>query len=257
MNHELIVSWRKCNLKEPPYLFPKDNLNILNKDIKTFYNYKDYISSPEFGTQNDISLHIGLLPVPYAGNLEKASIFILMLNPGFSPSNYFFEETSPGYRKAHIRTLKQENGSDDYPFIYLNPEFSWHPGSEYWQNKLQSIIGEYVKQTKITYQEAMSQVSKKLACLELFPYSSNSFGANSMLNKLSSTSLMLKYIQEVLIPKVKKDKAIVIATRRVKDWNLPKHKNIIAYEGSETRAAHLSLTSRGGKEIAKHLGLSV
>jgi hypothetical protein len=257
MDHELIEGWRECNFKSPPYLFPKDNVEILNRNAKIFQSYDEYIASTQFGKQNDTSLHIGLLPVPYAGNLEKASIFILMLNPGFSPSNYFFEQNSLTYRKAHIRTLRQENGSDDYPFIYLYPEFAWHPGSKYWQNKLQTIIEAYSKHLGTKYQEAMSQVSKKLACLELFPYSSKSFGESSLLDKLQSSLVMLKYVHDVVIPKAEEGKAVIIATRSIKYWNLPKHKNIIIYEGGETHAAHLSLKSRGGKAIAKHLGLSV
>jgi hypothetical protein len=59
----------------------------------------------------------------------------------------------------------------------------------------------------------------------------------------------------VLVPKAVDDKAVIIVTRQVKMWNLPEHRNIVIYEGGETRSAHLTLTSRGGQAIAKHLGL--
>jgi hypothetical protein len=259
MDHELIKGWRKCNLKVPPYLFPKDSLELLKGNSNTFQKFDEYIVSPEFGIPSDKSLHIGLFPQPYIGNLANATIFILMLNPGFSPSNYFIEQNSPEYKKAYIRNLRQENSNDDYPFIFLNPKFSWHPGFGYWQRKLQTIIEAHSKQSGTTYQESMRQISQKLVCLELFPYPSSGFGSNSLLNKLPSVVLMQKYVRDLVIPKVQEDEAIIIVTRSIKNWNLPRHKNnIILYTHTETRSASLSLiASRGGKAIAKHLGLSI
>jgi hypothetical protein len=58
-----------------------------------------------------------------------------------------------------------------------------------------------------------------------------------------------------LLPKARDGKVIIVVTRSVKNWQLPQHKNIISYEGGETRSAHLTLKSRGGKAIANHLGL--
>jgi hypothetical protein len=110
-------------------------------------------------------------------------------------------------------------------------------------------------ENKVSYQNAMSILSKKLACLELIPYHSKSFGAGSLLNKLPSVKVMRSYVQDIVIPRAKADKAIIIATRQVKMWQLPEHKNIVMYEGGETRSAHLTISSRGGQAIAKNLGL--
>jgi hypothetical protein len=254
MTHELIRSWKKASLNVPPYIFPKDNAILSNKTMKTFLSLDDYVTSPEFGMQSDRSLHLGLLPIPYIGCLEKASIFILMLNPGFSPTNYFSEQNSQEYKKAHMHTLRQENTKDDYPFIFLDPKFSWHPGFEYWQKKLQTIIEAYAKQAQITYQQALKFISQKLACLELFPYPSKTFGATAILDILPSTTLMLKYTQEIIKPKARNDEVVVIVARGAKYWNLIGH-NIFPYGTAEARAAHLSLESRGGQIIARHLGI--
>jgi len=66
---------------------------------------------------------------------------------------------------------------------------------------------------------------------------------------------MLEYVHDVLVPKARSNDATIIVTRSVHNWKLPKHNNIVVYEGGETRSAHLTLKSRGGKAIAKHLGL--
>jgi len=254
-NFDLIDGWCKCNLESPPYLFPDDKLEIVNSHASIYLTFDDYIMSSAFGESSDTKLHIGLLPLPYVGNLAQASIFILMLNPGLSPGDYFAEQHNREFREAHIRNLRQENASDDYPFFCLDPRFSWHPGFGYWQKKFHIIIEALSKQSKKTYQQAMCQLAQSLAGLELLPYHSKSFGAGSLLHSLPSTQAMLAFVHEILLPKVEDDRAIIIATRGGKNWQLPKHKNIIVYEGSETRSAYLTLNTRGGNTIASHLGL--
>src|SRR5688572_1798330 len=253
-NHYLIERWRKCNLESPPYLFPDDTPEIIDRFSKLFLSFDEYTASPEFGASSDISLQTGLLPMPYAGDITKATIFILMLNPGLSPVNYFAEQI-PDFRQAHIQNLMQKDLNENYPFIFLDPHFAWHSGFGYWQRKFHAIIRLIAKKEGIRYQEAMRQLSQRLACLELVPYRSKSFGARLLLNKLPSAQAMLSYVNEIVLPKVEADKAIIIATRSVKNWMLPVHKNIVIYEGGETRSAHLTPASRGGKAIALQLGL--
>ncbi|OQZ03028.1 MAG: hypothetical protein B6D34_09235 [Candidatus Brocadia sp. UTAMX1] len=253
--HSLIESWHKCNLESPPYLFPNDERHIKGfSGVRIYRSFDEYVTSPEFGV-SDINLHLGLLPVPFAGNLERASIFILMLNPGLSAGDYFAEQKVTEFRNAYIRGLRQENADDEFPFIFLNPNFAWHPGFSYWHKKFGALIEKLAHQSGITYQRAMSILSKNLACLELLPYHSKSFGSGSLLKVLPSVKVMQNFVHEVLIPKAKDGKVIIIATRSVKKWQLPKHKNIITYEGGETRSAHLSPSSRGGMAIANHLSL--
>jgi hypothetical protein len=253
--NELVDGWCKCNLESPPYLFPDDKPKIVNGIASTYLNFDDYIMSSAFCASSDRNLHVGLLPLPYIGNLAQSSIFVLMLNPGLSPGDYFAEQHGREFREAHIRNLRQENASDDYPFFCLDPRFAWHPGFGYWQKKFHTIIEALSKRSGTTYQQATSQLARSLACLELLPYHSKSFGAGSLLHSLPSTQAMLAFVREILVPKAKDGMAIIIATRSVKNWQLPKHKNIIVYEASETRSAYLTLTSRGGKAIASHLDL--
>ena len=253
INHHLIERWRECNLESPPYLFPDDKPEIFRSIAETHRNFEEYTASLEFGSSS-AKLHIGLLPIPYVGDLEKASIFILMLNPGLSPGDYYAEQ-NPEFRQAHIQNLQQRTMNEKFPFIFLDPRFAWHPGFMYWQKKFDAIIKALSKQSGVTYQQAMSKLSQRLACLELLPYHSRSFGAGVLLNKLPSAKAMLAYVNEIVLPKVEADKAIIIATRSVKNWRLPVHKNIVIYEGGETRSAHLTPSSRGGKAIVLHFGL--
>jgi hypothetical protein len=49
------------------------------------YRSLDYCAS------HDRRLHLGLLPQPFFGDLRRASIYVLLLNPGLGPDDYYDE----------------------------------------------------------------------------------------------------------------------------------------------------------------------
>lgn len=247
-NHELVTGWRNCKLKIPPFIFPGDEINIKN-NVSVFRSFDEYVSSENLDLAYDHSLHLGLIPIPYLGDIEKASVYVLMLNPGLKPGDYFAEEKIADYKNRLVDNLRQENLNREYPFFLLDPQYAWHPGFEYWYKKFHDIISEITKVGKIEYQAAASLFSQKIACLELLPYHSQSFRQNSLLDKLSSVQTMRKYVQNFVVPKAENGQAIVVVTRSVKNWKLQEHEKIICYGGSEPRGASLSLKSRGGKAI--------
>jgi len=180
-----------------------------------------------------------------------------MLNPGLSHADYYAEYNVVAFREALVRNLRQENINSQSSSVFLDPQFAWHSGFGYWERKLQDIANTLRQRLRITYQQALSQLREKVACLELFPYHSRKFGASALLDDLPSVQTMIAYVHEVVVPKAQGREATVVVTRGVKHWKLPNrgHKNIILYEGAATRAAHLTLDSEGGEAIAKQLGL--
>jgi hypothetical protein len=255
VSHKLIEHWRNCCFEAPPFVLPEDESEIANR-ISVYRSFDEFIASPTFGQRRDTSLHVGLLPIPFIGVLGEASVFILMLNPGLAPGDYFAERI-PEFRTAHLRNLRQENSHEEFPFFFLAPRFAWHPGFTYWQGKMHDIALALVKKEQISYQEALRHIAQRIACLQLMPYHSKVFGAGSLLGHLSSTKLMLEYVSDVVLPKAHCDNAVVIVARGARHWkeSLRPHKNIIIYEGSVARSAHLTLKSNGGSVIAKRLGL--
>ncbi len=260
--NKLIESWRACNLDNSPYLFPGDEFLLENKYQKYWQDissFEKYVGSTEFGSTSQKKLHLGLVPIPYLGNLKSATIFILMLNPGLGADDFYAEEHNDQYKETVISNLCQENLNDEYPFFALNPAFAWYGGFRYWHKKLRGIARELAIQRELSYPEALSTISKKLACLELVPYHSKSFGANSLIKKFASSQAMKEYVHDVLVPQAKREEILIVATRSVKAWELQmldeKYKNIVVYNSSESRASHLSLKSRGGQAICRHLGL--
>ncbi len=225
------------------------------ESLNEFHSLGEYVSSPVFGIRDDTSLHVGLLPMPYVGNLQDATVYILMLNPGLAPGDYFAEYEVRQFREAHIRNLRQEFTAGDSPFLFLDPRFAWHPGFTYWHSKFASIAQALAARKRITHAEALKHIAGCVASLELIPYHSKNFGAGPLLKHLPSARMMRNYVHEVLVPRAESNEITVIATRGVRNWGLTPSANILLYEGSETRSAHLTLGSRGGKRIAERLGL--
>ncbi|WP_420629809.1 SGNH/GDSL hydrolase family protein [Candidatus Leptofilum sp.] len=257
--HKLIEGWRACKLDNSPYLFPGDEFLLENKYQKYWQNissFKEYIESPEFGLKTQKKLHLGLIPIPYIGDLKNATIFILMLNPDLAAGDFRAEEDNDSYKRTLIENLHQKNLDVKYPLFTLNPSFAWHPGFGYWHKKLGQVIRLLARQRKISYLDALSVFAKELACVELVPYHSKSFGVHSIIKHLASSKAVLEFVHDVLVPQALSGKALIIATRRGRDWELPEHEKIVVYNQYESRASHLTIGSRGGKAILQHLGMS-
>lgn len=138
--------------------------------------------------------------------------------------------------------------------MYLNPRFSWHGGFDYWHTKLRDIIVALAQTSGIPYGRARQFFQSRIAALELVPYHSVNFTVPSRIfNSLRSVQLVRSFVHEELLPRARAGDCLVIVTRGVKHWQLPKHRNIVAYTTSEARSAHLSPNSRGGSAILKFL----
>jgi hypothetical protein len=80
---ELVDFWKNCDLSQAPYIHDADRPYIdaaTNVSKVILRSHREFVAHSTFGDENDSSLHLGLLPVPFQGNLSKADIFIIMLN---------------------------------------------------------------------------------------------------------------------------------------------------------------------------------
>lgn len=80
----------------------------------TFQSLNDYIKSDLFGDSRDKKLHIGLKPSPFVGDLEKAKIYYLTLNPGLNPSDYE-QDFRLEFEERYFNNIKQKKNRE-YPF---------------------------------------------------------------------------------------------------------------------------------------------
>lgn len=266
MPNELVKFWKRCKFDKPPFAHPDDLPVLCQKEgrfIETYSrNFDTYIAGPRFGHSEDRRLHLSLRPVPYLGNLSQAKIFILLLNPGLAYADYWAETESKEYCKRLEYNLNQSFDGIDFPFFTLDPKFCWCSGFVWWEKKLREVIRLIAKEKfKDKYLDAMRDLSKKLACLELVPYHSSSFGSHSLIKNLHSVKMAKKFVQESLIPGAEAGKVSLIVTRQAKEWgftsNTKKTKHMVIYRGGHTRGASLSPDSEGGKAILLHYGIDM
>jgi hypothetical protein len=256
----VVADWKRCLRSGSPYIFPRDrilqNRRVRRKLTVAVPDFATFVRSRAFDQRKDSKLHLGLIPRPYAGNLNRAKVFILMLNAGLNPGDYFGEEL-PSFSKAAARNLRQQNRTDKYPFFLLNPKFSWHPGFRYWNSKLYKISEIICKKKHFRMQRALAYLAKRICVVQLVPYHSQVFKLPSKVkNKLESSKAIKRFVSEVLVPKAKNREVLIVVARGRKAWNLPKLENIEVLSQSESRAAHLSLNRQGGR-IASFLGFKV
>lgn len=255
---DLLREWAKWKPGSPPFVLESDRA-VLNSGrssrlVVTFRNWSEAHRAPDFCAPKDPRLHLGLLPQPFFGNLRRASIYVLLLNPGMGAHDYYGEYEVAKYRRALLANLKQRFGPGSASFLFLDPQYSWHGGFTWWHGKLSGVIETLANTWSVPFGIARAHLARELASIELVPYHSSSFrDGGGWIRRLHSVALAGAFVHDVVLPRVRQGKAIVIVTRQAKVWNLPKHSRIVRYSGQQARAAHLSPDSPGGKAILNHL----
>ena len=251
----LIDTWRIWQAKETPYLLTEDRQYMLARN--NAYVVRDWrrtIRAADFGKPGDSRFHLGLLPHPFCGDLLRASIYLLMLNPGLGSQDYFGEYEVPQYRREVLGTLKQRFSKSAVPFYFLDPRFAWHGSFGWWHGQFVRIIERLAEDREISFAEARRHLASSIASIELIPYHSVSFNnAGGLAKKLPSARLAQEFVHNYVVPRARAGEAIVIVARRAKAWNLPRFRNIVVYGPHEARGAHLGPGSSGGKRILEHL----
>ncbi len=245
--NELIKFWQDFKI-EQPYVHPNDKEIIdLDNNYITVNSYDDYINNSGFGS-DETKFHLNLIPIPYIGNIEKAKIYILMLNPGFGILDYYAESKDVELKSTLINNLRQENLARDYPFIFLNPKFLWHGGGQYWEKKFKELIKEVKDDNNYSYAQTLSFIAKRVAVLQLVPYHSRkSKQSDKLYTELKSSIQMRKFVQKL----AKQGEKYIICMRGKNYWNLEEDDNVIVYSGNQSTAAHLSSKTLGMKKWKK------
>jgi hypothetical protein len=258
----LLRAWANWTASTPPFVLD-DDAEVLNSErsrraVVVHRGWRKVIQTPDFCAPHDRRLHLGLLPHPFCGDVRRASIYVLLLNPGVGPSDYYGEYRNREYRTAVLANLKQRPARGVMPFLFLDPRFAWHGGFGWWHGKLARVIDRMASARRVSFAEARHHLGSVLASVELLPYHSPGFrDAGGWLRRLPSVALARAFVEEFVLPRVQRGEAIVIVTRKVAEWGLTEQPGVIAYTGAQARPAHLTPESPGGQAILKHLGVSL
>jgi hypothetical protein len=259
----LLDAWANWRPGSAPFVLDGDR-ETLNSDhcaeaIVTHRSRRKASKAPDFCAPGDRRLHLGLLPQPFLGDVRRATVYILLLNPGLGPDDYYGEYNVPRYRAMLLANLRQEfRGISQVPFLFLNPQFAWHGGWNWWHGKLAGVIDRLASARRISFSEARLQLGSVIASIELVPYHSAVFkDVGGLVRKLRSVDLARHFVTDFVLPRVQSSEAIAIVTRKVAAWNLPEHRGVVTYSSGQARAAHLTPDSPGGRAILRHLRVLV
>lgn len=252
MTESLIEFWRRCDLSQKPFVHPDDELYLTDRYIhKRPFGFRSYVEDRDFNREGDHRLHVSLIPNPYLGDLNRADIFVLMLNPGFHFSDYAAEENTAFWRR-HVQTLHQNFGDEAYPFIFFDPELCWHSGFVWWERKFKSILRKLAD--NIGYLKAMRTLANRVAAIELLPYHSPSFRAHKLLDVLPSVQAAREFVRGPLLDRAKSGDALIVVTRQARAWGIEKLEGkVVVYDANHARGANLGCGTEGGKRIIRWL----
>jgi hypothetical protein len=231
----LISAWRKGE-------FRPGRRNVLPGDEAVFAKAMGsaaaiHKSWPAFTRAHDATsadskqFHLGLLPMPYQGNLRTAKVFLLSLNPGLGAHDYFGEHGVREYREELERNLRQDR---DAAFPFLLPRHSWHGGSAYWLPRLRGIVTGVRAAADCSTNAALELCAARIAVLELVPYHSAKSGMSTgSINQLESARLMREFVFSELLPRRDRGDCLVVTLRAWAKWLPP--------SGAERSPAHRQL----------------
>lgn len=256
----LVAWWRACQLDLSPFVHPEDGpvLDRLGSDLVDWRptEFGGYIARPDLDQVDDARLRLGLLPVPYAGDLAAADIVVLLLNPGLSHGTFFAESEMPLFREHLVASLRQRWEGIDHPFPYLDPQFAWHDGFAWWERRLRGVLRMLATaRFDRSYPAALRALSQRIALVQRLPYHSGVFRPVPSLQSLPSVQAAHRMVQEWLLPEARAGRKTLIVARQAAAWGLAPEDNVVVYAGGETRGASLGVNTSGGRAILARLGL--
>jgi hypothetical protein len=258
MPSDLVQFWQRCDLSHGPFAHPDDwpvPRSGAGRHIdEETRGVAEFLSGPRFGDFSNTRFHLSLLPIPYGGDLSTAEIVVLLLNPGFSFTDYYAETCVPEFRRCLERNLRQDFSGVEFPFLWLDPEYCWHSGFVWWERKLRQVITVIAEQKfRGRYYDALRDVSRRLAHVELIPYHSQSFKAHRLIKALPSVNAAKRFAHTALAEAGNKGMRTIIITRQAAAWGLARESHrLVVYEGGSTRGASLGSSTSGGRAILAH-----
>jgi hypothetical protein len=178
------------NYRNPWPKLPKNNPFILAEDLRQI--------SRHGLAPNDLGWKTELLPVPYLGNLKRAKIILLCLNPGY---NRNLDKKAHEDKYYYQENLKSLNFESHTPFYCLDPRFDYSGGYRWWVRLLKPLIREF----------GLKTLSEKLMCLQYLGYHSKTF-------RKPPCILPSQNFTFCLLKKAMKSKKIIVIMRSKNLW---------------------------------------
>ena len=136
--------------------------------------------------------------------------------------------------------------------MFLDPQFSWTGGGQYWIKKLRNFISQLREDQNYSMADAMSHLSKRICCIEYLPYHSVKFKHNKLFHSIKSTHLIREFILKDIVPRANRGEVGIIV-RGQGLWQIPQGDNVIILKVAHAIGTHLGIKTDAGKLIARFL----
>ncbi len=159
--------------------------------------------------KDEYKIHSSIFSAPFMGNVESATVIILMLNPGYDKdedvdgTNYYKK-----YENWWMQQIQHILPYPELPLFCLEKEYITN--SSYWEEKLQPVIEIAGRKT----------VAKNIAKIQYFPYHSRKFKAlhKSLLKEENINYLPTQEYNFQLVRNAMKRDAMIVIPRSSKYW---------------------------------------
>lgn len=175
MAEDLIHFWRRYRWRPGELAVHPDDRAWMEQHWpaplrEPYLDWPAFLQNSRFGSK-DSDVHLSHLPAPFWGDLHRARVLLFLKNPGFDNTDYYLE-SRPDFREAHLHGLGSPAEPLPFPFIHLDPRFSWSGSFLWWEQRLRPILDALVLHDGMTYQQALHTLSNRIAAVQLFPYRS-------------------------------------------------------------------------------------
>ena len=219
----LLDEWRSAPLTVPPYFLPGDHDLLRAQGAFEDTNPQVTTGSNRGGARIEERFQLGLLPIPFQGDIRNAVVYLLMINPASRGTTEELEaESRPEWRMHLMQNIRQE-ADREFPFFSLNPDYPL--GYSYWYPRLRWLVSAY-ELSGMSRTDALKQVSKLFCAVEIVPYFSRRapsiFLSNDPPSQLHSSRLVINHVVNEVLPRANAGQALVVVGRKTGLWGLPR-----------------------------------
>ncbi len=130
---------------EPPYIAPVDTCGLL-----------------KVGKRAD-GLRFDVIPDPYFGDINKAEIVVLPLNPGFEDADLLINMQREEYVIQNLANLVHQSSP---PFYFLNPKLMYSGGYRWWMRIFKPLLQQGISANTLAH---------KMMCIQYLGYHSTTY----------------------------------------------------------------------------------
>lgn len=221
---------------------PDDKTRLLGHETLAWTIEEAHSHAASFEAEKALhkKLHINLFPLPFIGNIRSSYVYILYGNPGFATSDYNDDLQNSAHQAACEKNLRG-SGQGFFP---LRPPSENTGVSDYWKPRLGNIAVKLSESLGISKSEAEDIVIHRVSLIEAVAYHSRS-RPGQWADSLPSSAVARQFVQDVLIPKARKEEIAILVWRRVAYWGIPANtNNVLIRDSAHARHSYLLRTEQ-------------